>query len=165
MLMISFHDSYSHTDFSNNIGKDSTPSSPQIFQFHRGCRGYLRRKENCREEQIPNQSSRETLHLKLISLRVFQMGAACKRILINQAFQTGDGNRTEGLNLHALINSESTPALSVLSTCSENWVVTDWCPWEKMAENDQWLPSIKSHWLVIKRPRLALLQSSLKLCG
>lgn len=136
------------------------------FSFAEDVGGYLRRKENCGEEQIPNQSSRETLHLKLISLQVFQMGAACERILINQAFQTGDGNRTEGLNVHALINSESTPALTVLSTCSENWVVTDWCPWEKMVENDQWgLPPIKSHWLVIKRPRLALLQSSLKLCG
>lgn len=72
------------------------------------------------------------------------MGAACERILINQAFQTGDGNRTGGLNERALINGESTPASTRLS---------DWCPWEMMAENDQWgLPPIKSHRLVIKGP-------------
>lgn len=54
----------------------------------------------------------------------------------------------------------------MFGTCGANRRVTYWCPWETIVENDHWwLPPTKSHRLVIKRPKLARLQSSLKLDG
>lgn len=53
-----------------------------------------------------------------------------------------------------------------LGTCGANWRVTVWRPWEKIVETDHWwLPPTKSYRLVIKRPTLTWLQSSLKLDG
>lgn len=119
-----------------------------------------------RSKSPTNQSSRETLLLNgalktPVSLWVVHLGAACEWIIINRTFQTGDGNRTEALDLHGLTNRESKCIGHMWCKLKGHWLFS-----RTLVENDHsWLPPHKSHRLVIKRPKITWLQSSLKLDG